>query len=299
MGARAFSDFMASDQVEVHRKHHLVLNRNPGAGAWLTSLQNSSDTHLLPPFFTVSLLRRLSMSIWDEDSISPHCGQTQDRWETMPSRVLAEATRFADTMLYETWFIKSPVIAALSHRSRKNLVSSFLQLPMMPTFLLPQLPIRPAATSTAQRTCGFLAVAQGRPRRGTSPSAATFARPLCPELAGTPERPLTARSLARNSSMILLPAAQAWASFSARLVTEANGGSWSGGLGFLSSWLSHESDHSALLPSTEACLAFAQRISSTLHRENARAILKRSPGRSGLCLQVFSAEDLTQFSLSR
>ena len=41
--ARAFSEFMASDQVDVHRKAHLVLNRNPNAGAWLTSLPNSPD----------------------------------------------------------------------------------------------------------------------------------------------------------------------------------------------------------------------------------------------------------------
>ena len=31
--ARAFIDFMASDQVEVHTKAHLVLNCSPGAGA--------------------------------------------------------------------------------------------------------------------------------------------------------------------------------------------------------------------------------------------------------------------------
>ena len=44
--ARAFSEFMASSQVEVHRKAHLVLNLNPAAGAWLTSIPNSSDTFL-------------------------------------------------------------------------------------------------------------------------------------------------------------------------------------------------------------------------------------------------------------
>ena len=74
--ARAFSDFMTSDQVEVHRNPHLVLNRNPGAGAWLTSLPDSSDTHCLPLHSKPSALR---MAIWDEDSICPLCGRTQDR----------------------------------------------------------------------------------------------------------------------------------------------------------------------------------------------------------------------------
>ena len=62
--ARAFGDFMASDLVEVHRKAHLVLNRNPGAGAWLASLPNSSNKHPPPPLFTVSLWSRLRVATW-------------------------------------------------------------------------------------------------------------------------------------------------------------------------------------------------------------------------------------------
>ena len=81
------------------------------------------------------------------------------------------------------------------------------------------------------------------------------------------------------------------------LVFEAVGGGWSGGLGFLSCWLARESRRSTSLPSSDPSLSFAQRISSTLHRENARAILKRSPGgptpdRSSLGLRVL-AEDLS------
>ena len=86
------------------------------------------------------------------------------------------------------------------------------------------------------------------------------------------------------------------------LVLESVGEGWSDGLGFFSSWLSHESRRSASLPSTEASLTFAQRTSSTLHQGNARAILKRSPGgmnpnRSGLCLQILS-EDLAWLTLT-
>ena len=63
-----------------------------------------------------------------------------------------------------------------------------------------------------------------------------------------------------------------------------------------------ESRSSASLTSIEASLTFAQRTSPTLHRGNARAILKRSPGgitpeRSSLCLQVLS-EDLAWLTLT-
>ena len=78
--ARASSEIMANDQVDVHKKAHLVLSRNRGAGAWLTSLPNSPDTHLSSPLFTTSLRRRLRMTVWDKDSGCPLCGQTQDRW---------------------------------------------------------------------------------------------------------------------------------------------------------------------------------------------------------------------------
>ena len=87
--ARALSDFFASDQVEVHTKAHFVLDCNPGAGSWLTSLSNSSETHLAPLLFTVSLRRRLRLAIWEKDSVCPLCGQIQDRCQTM------QATEFA------------------------------------------------------------------------------------------------------------------------------------------------------------------------------------------------------------
>ena len=60
------------------------------------------------------------------------------------------------------------------------------------------------------------------------------------------------------------------------LALEVVGESWSSPLGSLSSWPPHES-HSFFFSFTEAGLACAQRISSTLHQGNARAILKRSP----------------------
>ena len=85
---------MATDQVDVHRKAHLLLNRNPGAGAWLTSLPNYPDTAPSPSsLFTTSLRRSLRVTIWDEDSICPLCGQNQDCWETTPSLACAEVDR--------------------------------------------------------------------------------------------------------------------------------------------------------------------------------------------------------------
>ena len=64
---------------ERHRLTHFVLNRVPGAGAWLFALPDSPDTHIPPPLFRVSLRRRLRMPIWSQDSNCSLCGQVLDK----------------------------------------------------------------------------------------------------------------------------------------------------------------------------------------------------------------------------
>ena len=86
--------------------------------------------------------------------------------------------------------------AALSHWSRKNWSSSLPELPVMETQIPPALPVRPAETSTAQPTFGFLAVPLGRQRPGTSRSAPACARPFRPKQTGTPALFSSAWSLA-------------------------------------------------------------------------------------------------------
>ena len=65
------------------------------------------------------------------------------------------------------------------------------------------------------------------------------------------------------------------------LVLEACGRGWSQAFRAVVAWIAPES-RTALGLATglprDTCLRIAQRISCTLHRENARAILRRSPG---------------------
>ena len=46
-------------------------------------------------------------------------------------------------------------------------------------------------------------------------------------------------------------------------------------------WIASESKRSAPVSGSDASFKIAQRISCTLHRENARAILKRAPEQTG------------------
>ena len=148
--------------------------------------------------------------------------------ETMPSPVFVEAIVFAVAMLYETQFMVSPVTAALS----KNWGSSLPELPIMETPLL--LPSRSS-------------------RRRPQPPADIWGFSRSPWA-------FTGLGLLHQQWPVPVHLVHSMCSFW-RQLERAGPVAW----GFLSSWPSHESRSSAPLSSTEASLACAQRISSTLH----------------------------------
>ena len=65
---------------EQHRLAHFVLNRVPGAGAWLFALPDPPESHIPPPLFRVGLRRRLRVPIWSQDSNCSLCGLILDKW---------------------------------------------------------------------------------------------------------------------------------------------------------------------------------------------------------------------------
>ena len=65
------------------------------------------------------------------------------------------------------------------------------------------------------------------------------------------------------------------------LVIEAVGGGWSEALRSVVSWIASESNRNSSVGHSDTSFKIAQRISCALHRENARAILKRAPEQTG------------------
>ena len=74
--------------------------------------------------------------------------------------------------------------------------------------------------------------------------------------------------------------AQAGISF-CPLVIEAVGGGWSDSLRSVVAWIASESNRCSPVRRSDASFKIVQRISCALHRENARAILKRAPEETG------------------
>ena len=152
--ARAFSDFMASDLAEVHRKAHLVLNRNPGVGAWATSLPSSS-----PPVSGAG-------SAW-QSGIRTQSAHSAGKLRTA-GEITAHAgvTTSAATTPCGMWSTASPAAAAPSLRSRKNTASCHRVLQTTVTLLLH---CTAAATATLQTSrqneAKQVAKSAGRERR--------------------------------------------------------------------------------------------------------------------------------------
>ena len=59
---------------------HLSLNRIPWAGAWLSGLPDSTESHIPAPLFRVSLRRRLRIPVRTQDTNCTLCGQFMDKW---------------------------------------------------------------------------------------------------------------------------------------------------------------------------------------------------------------------------
>ena len=59
---------------------HICFFPIPGAGAWLLALPDSLESHILAPFFRVSLRRCLRMPVWSQDTNNTLCGQVMDKW---------------------------------------------------------------------------------------------------------------------------------------------------------------------------------------------------------------------------
>jgi hypothetical protein len=59
---------------------HLALQTIHGAGAWLTALPAEGGLKLDPPSFRVTIARRLRLAVQAEDSACPRCGGTMDRF---------------------------------------------------------------------------------------------------------------------------------------------------------------------------------------------------------------------------
>ena len=206
--ARVFSEFMANDQVEVHRKAHVVLNRNLGAGAWLTSVPATLIPTSLPPSSPPVYGTGFAWKSGTKTLFVLSAGKHRTVGAITLSLVFCGGDRVGRPNAVRDIVHISPEATASSLRSKKSPVSCRLVRLTMVTLLSRPFWPRPLPTS------GCLTAPRVKPRLGTSPAAAPSAPPFGPKPTGTRARYSDASNLANPSSTTPRPVAQAWVSSS-------------------------------------------------------------------------------------
>ena len=276
---------------ERHRVAHFGLNRLPGAGAWLFALPDSLESHIPSPLFKIGLRRRLRMPIWSQDTHCSLCGQTMDRWGDHALVCSCGGDRVT----------RHNMIRDVVH-SAANDVACLGAVLEKPGLLVPRDPADfdrppepdPPDPSSASRRPADVWVPRGP---GGGPEAWDFSvtsafrlGPAVPDQSAFVDVFSSVEARKRTFLDTASQCLSAGITF-CPLVIEAVGGGWSDALRSVVSWIASEGKRNSSDGCSDASFKIAQRISCTLHRENARAILKRAPEHSvspgsslGLCL---------------
>ena len=260
-----------------HRVAHLSLNRLPGAGAWLFALPDSLESHIPSPLFKVSILRRLRMPIWAQDTNCSLCGQVMDKWGDHALVCSCGGDRV----------VRHNMIRDVVH-SAANLKAGLGAILEKPGLLIPRDPLDcdrppdpdPPDLSSSSRRPADVWVPRGpsgRPEAWDfSVTSAFRLGPSAPDPAAFSSVFSSVEARKRGFLDTASQCSQAGIHF-CPLVLEAVGGGWSEALRAVVSWIASESNRHSSLSHSDTSFKIAQRISCALHQENARAILKRAP----------------------
>jgi len=257
---------------------HVALCSVPGAGAWLTAPPAEDGRELDTPLFRIALRRRLRCPVAETDAACPSCGQCLDRWGDHALLCPCGGDR------------------TIRHNAVRNVcfqeaASAAARPELEKAGLLPRRPAEDAlpACGGARRPAdiwlprGVHGDAEALDFAATSGLQAGLFR----QVAEDPGHVfLRYEEFKRNHLQTDEQCRDAGVRFTP-MVLESHGGGWSGKVRGFVDWLARASAAAHHADAAEESFRIAQRISVTLQRENARAVLRRlvpvsaGPGPSG------------------
>ena len=80
LDAAAHDRLLQAERHDASFTAHVALSRLPGAGAWLTAPPAEDGREIDAPLFQVAVKRRLRAPVFGEDGFCPCCGQVLDKW---------------------------------------------------------------------------------------------------------------------------------------------------------------------------------------------------------------------------
>ena len=255
---------------------HLALNALPGAGVWLTAPPVKDDREIDAPLFKVEVLRRIRMPVFEEDDFCPLCGQVSDKWgdHALVCQCCGDRT-IRHNALRNVCFEEATDGGIRPEREKAGL------LPGRPgTDGLPDAPLRnlrrpadvwlPKGVNGGGEALDFAVTSGMRSDRfreaATSPEAA-FQR---------------YEKLKREYKQTEQSCSSAGFRF-VHMVLEAHAGGWGPSARVVLDWLAQQVAAAQHIEPHAASLKIAQRLSCVLHRENARAVLRRKRAVEASC----------------
>ena len=247
---------------------HVALCSVPGAGAWLTAPPVNDGREIDTPLFRVALKRRIRAPVFDVDTGCPRCGEILDRFGDHAMTCQCGGDRTIRHNAVRNVHHAEAVEAGLrSEREKAGL-----------------LPARPSADGMTLKGNGR------RPADVWLPRGVSGASEAWDFAVTSGMQSLVFRSAAAQPEVVFQRYEQMKREYKSTarictdagfhfvpLVYEAHAGGWSPLARATVDWLAKEAAASHGEEGPAVALRIAQRISATLHRENARAILRRSP----------------------
>ena len=80
LDAASLQELLRAERHDPFFQAHVSLNRLSGAGAWLTAPMIKDGREMDSSLFRVSLKRRIRAPIFEADAVCPCCGEAMDRW---------------------------------------------------------------------------------------------------------------------------------------------------------------------------------------------------------------------------
>jgi hypothetical protein len=249
---------------------HVGLCRLPGAGAWLTVCPVEDGREIDAPLFQAALKRRLRVPIFDADGYCPCCGGVMDRFGDHASVCLCGGDR---TIRHDA--VRDLVFEeAMGGNLRPEREKAGLLPPR------PEADSLPALTPNGRRPADVW-LPRGGSRRGEALDFAVSSAMRGDTFRQAAETPETVFAKYEKHKREYLNTAQACEAAGFRfvpMVFEAHGGAWSPTARGILDWIAQQVAVVQHEPAHTVSFRIAQRISCTLHRENARAILRRTEG---------------------
>jgi hypothetical protein len=269
LDAAALAHLKAGQSQDAAFQAHLALCAMPGAGAWLTAFPVEDGREIDAPLFRVALKRRLRAPVFDRDGFCPCCGGVMDRWGDHAIACACGGDRtIRQNAIRDVCFDEAIGGGLRPEREKGGLI------PPRPE--ADDLPI-PTSASGGRRPADVWLPRGSKGRGEALDFAVTSAMrgDVFRQTATAPEAVFANYEHHKRQYLDTGQQCEAAGFAFVPMVLEAHAGVWSPTARGMLDWIARQSAATRDEAHHTCSLRIAQRTSCTLHRENARAVLRR------------------------